>query len=136
MVFGGQNGWLFEVAKLDNDRPLTHLDLRVNPIGPGTKRCWQGTMAPNIRCEVMLSETRFSNSVGGTAMNLSNVKLGLCWFCVGLRNPGLGRSTIRYLRPNESMLWFHICTSNTSTVTTAILVLWTCPSCSPQLLET
>eukprot|EP00435_Cladocopium_sp_Y103_P006771 s617_g2.t1 len=44
------------VAKLDNDRPLTQLDLRVNPIGPGTRRCWRGTMAPNIRCEVMLSD--------------------------------------------------------------------------------
>ena len=42
-----------EVAKLDNDRPLTHLDLRVNPIGPGTRRCWRGTMAPNIRCEAV-----------------------------------------------------------------------------------
>ena len=44
------------MAKLHNDRPLTHLDLRANPIGPGTRRCWRGTMAPNIRCEVMLSE--------------------------------------------------------------------------------
>ncbi|CAK9061471.1 unnamed protein product [Durusdinium trenchii] len=39
------------VAKLDNDRPLTHLDLRLNPIGRGTRRCWRGTMAPNIRCD-------------------------------------------------------------------------------------
>ena len=40
-----------EVSNLDNDRSLSQLDLRVNPLGRGTRRCWRGTMAPNIRCE-------------------------------------------------------------------------------------
>ncbi|CAJ1456944.1 unnamed protein product [Effrenium voratum] len=44
------------VSNLDNDRSLSQLDLRVNPLGRGTRRCWRGTMAPNIRCEVLLSD--------------------------------------------------------------------------------
>ncbi|CAE7240804.1 NLRP7 [Symbiodinium sp. CCMP2592] len=44
------------VANLDNGRALAQLDLRVNPIGRGTRRCWRSTMAPNIRCEVVLSD--------------------------------------------------------------------------------
>ncbi|CAE7888658.1 CAPN14 [Symbiodinium sp. KB8] len=44
------------VANLDNGRPLAQLDLRVNPIGRGTRRCWRSTMAPNLRCEVLLSD--------------------------------------------------------------------------------
>ena len=39
------------MANLNNDRPLSQLDLRINPIGRGTRRCWRSTMAPNIRCE-------------------------------------------------------------------------------------
>eukprot|EP00931_Biecheleriopsis_adriatica_P023058 TRINITY_DN14656_c0_g1_i2.p1 TRINITY_DN14656_c0_g1~~TRINITY_DN14656_c0_g1_i2.p1 ORF type:complete len:715 (+),score=202.02 TRINITY_DN14656_c0_g1_i2:226-2370(+) len=43
-------------AKLDNERPLAKLDLRLNPIGRGTRRCWRSTMGPTIRCEVLLSD--------------------------------------------------------------------------------
>ena len=46
-----QTKTVLQVANLDNGRPLAQLDLRVNPIGRGTRRCWRSTMAPNIRCE-------------------------------------------------------------------------------------
>lgn len=47
------------VGNLDDARPMSRLDLRRNPIGRGTWRCWRGTMGPNIRCEVLLSENPF-----------------------------------------------------------------------------
>lgn len=43
-------------GNLDDSRPLTTLDLRCNPIGRGTRRCWRSTMGPTIRCEVLLSD--------------------------------------------------------------------------------
>lgn len=43
------------VGKLDDNKPLTRLDLRCNPIGRGTRRCWRSTMGPTLRCEVQLS---------------------------------------------------------------------------------
>merc|ERR1712060_372722 len=44
------------VGSLDDALPLSSLDLRSNPIGRGTRRCWRGTMGPTIRCEVLLSD--------------------------------------------------------------------------------
>ncbi|CAK0903724.1 unnamed protein product [Prorocentrum cordatum] len=44
------------VGSLDDALPLSSLDLRCNPIGRGTRRCWHGTMGPTIRCEVLLSD--------------------------------------------------------------------------------
>ncbi|CAE7336536.1 DEK1 [Symbiodinium necroappetens] len=50
-LFSRKDCLLDLVANLDNGRPLAQLDLRVNPIGRGTRRCWRSTMAPNLRCE-------------------------------------------------------------------------------------
>jgi len=44
------------VGKLDDSRPLSVLDLRCNPIGRGTRRCWRSQMGPTIRCDVLLSD--------------------------------------------------------------------------------
>lgn len=44
------------VGSLNDSLPLSRLDLRNNPIGRGTRRCWRGTMGPTIRCEVSLSD--------------------------------------------------------------------------------
>merc|ERR1712039_93410 len=44
------------VGNLSDGRPLSQLDLRCNPIGRGTRRCWRCTMGPTIRCEVLLSD--------------------------------------------------------------------------------
>lgn len=44
------------VGNLDDARPLSQLDLRLNPIGRGTRRCWHAQMGPTIRCEVLLTD--------------------------------------------------------------------------------
>merc|ERR1712039_977330 len=44
------------VSNLDDSRPLAQLDLRCNPIGRGTRRCWRSQMGPSIRCDVLLSD--------------------------------------------------------------------------------
>lgn len=44
------------VGNLNDERPLSQLDLRRNPIGRGTRRCWRSQMGPTLRCEVLLSD--------------------------------------------------------------------------------
>uniref|UniRef100_A0A7S4W5M4 Uncharacterized protein n=1 Tax=Alexandrium monilatum TaxID=311494 RepID=A0A7S4W5M4_9DINO len=44
------------VSNLNDSRPLTQLDLRTNPLGRGTRRCWRSQMGPTVRCEVLLSD--------------------------------------------------------------------------------
>lgn len=44
------------VGNLRDDNGLSTLDLRRNPIGRGTRRCWRGQMGPTLRCEVVLSD--------------------------------------------------------------------------------
>lgn len=44
------------VGNLNDARPLSQLDLRINPIGRGTRRCWHSQMGPTIRCEVLLTD--------------------------------------------------------------------------------